>query len=296
MKKIAILGNCQIYAVQKYLSAQASFIENWEILPIPPVFQISDGHAILDMLESADCIATQPLHSLVGGCDMSQDSLRKRYNNLIIFPNVYFDGYNPELFYLKIDGALAKSPLFDYTLINILYSYINGHSILECAELWYPEINSDRSKITAISREIISESIDELTSRDSLCDILSSSFVRENFIKSRIFFTMNHPSAAVMNHVVSQLFGRLGLHEYINQSDDLFSHTLMPMISPVKNAFVFDDVELFRINTKNFTPFEVIANFYEWFSNYSISQLKNGFDARINENPLLFRLLSPLTE
>lgn len=297
MNKIAILGNCQIFAVQNYFNANETFRKMWEILPIPPIFQITDGAAILDMLKDVDCIVTQPLHSHVGGCDMSLPVLRSLGGKCIGFPNVYFDGYNPELFYLKIDGGLVRSPLFDgidYTLANILFSYVNGHSIARCRDTWYSQ---DAVNFTCLNnvdnaKKNVIASINELRYRETQCTIKSASFIEENLFSSRIFYTMNHPSLLVMNYVTSHIFDELGLRGYITQDEDLFSHTVIPIISPIKGAFAFDDDCRFRIKGNLYSSFEVIAEYYKWFSNYTVDQLNWGLSEQFKINPMLEVILT----
>lgn len=228
---------------------------------------------------------------------MAMESLRVLCGDCIGFPNVYFDGYNPELFYLKINGRLLRCPLFggiDYTLANILFSYISGHTVAQCVDAWYSQgtLEGSHPGDGGFARKNVDVSINELANREAHCDIKSASFVQENAFCARIFYTMNHPSMAVMNHVTSQLFERLGLVGYVDQVADLFSHTAMPIISTVKDVFGFENDLQFKIAGHFYAPHYVIAEYYSWFDGFSHDQLKAGLADQFKVNPLLESILT----
>ncbi len=111
---IVYLGNCQ---AQAFESLSGHLKLNVDVHRVPAVYTIeaNQEEIISPVLDRADFIFSQRLSSSYPVHFLRNDHLRKKYGEkVIIWPNIYFDGYFPGLKYIYGKHGKVVGPLRDY--------------------------------------------------------------------------------------------------------------------------------------------------------------------------------------
>lgn len=213
IKQICVSGNCVTMAIPFFLKTSALFNERYEILTLKPVYTINtpeDVEEFKTQVSKCDVFLTQPIsgdkYKNMGIDTESIKNILKPGAKLITMPVPYFTGYFPEQFYLHdANGNLVgeceglPSP---YNNKIILYGYVNKLSPEETYNLLYDEQHSTKAQ------QKVQESIVELQNREKSIDFSISEFITENFKKQRLFWTVNHPTNALIFYI-SQKFMKI---------------------------------------------------------------------------------------
>lgn len=117
MKKRAIVfGNCQASAISRVLGDHPHFSQRFEIIPTPAVhvLTLKQREKLLSDVAECDLLIHQPVSDVYHPA--STALLISSLNpcaKAISFPVCWFDGYFPDMTYLKASGGRASTELFD---------------------------------------------------------------------------------------------------------------------------------------------------------------------------------------
>jgi hypothetical protein len=190
----------------------------------------------LDVLQGADVILAQRVAENYPVPFVRTNALRLRYGEKVrIWQNLYFQGYNPDLAYCKrrspATGRLA-GPLGEYHLMAVMSAWRErlgtAGALARLQDLdWYRTNFADASE----------RSLQELQSRERLGGSPVSDLIADQWTRRRLFFTFNHPSAALIAEYAVRVGKDLGLRPVRKIPPQLFGEPLGGLMMPV-NPFV----------------------------------------------------------
>lgn len=274
MKRFAVIANCQRRPIVQTLKKSSDFVENFQEVMFPPVFQMEDKHFkhLDNWLPKLDLIIYQPVNSdsfktARAGYIESTVPASKR----IKIPNLYFAGYQPDL--IKYGAGLSKveqyRDLFARCGIQqyrcIVSAYNKGLSVkdtlrqLEAGELL---------KIDEVNK-LAKESLNTLKERElaAKVSIPVSDFIEDNFRKVKLFHIHNHPSNIMLSYFLTKLFEAIGLSSKpVIDGPEMLAHEFPPVLPPVADGLglSFSNFDA-QVGDYNFTTEEWIANCFELY-------------------------------
>ena len=212
MNKIFFYGNCQITSLKTILSnnKETSLLTCW---------QDFKKEEFLNLIKSSDVIITQPIKKNYREKDYVHTEFvlenSNRDTKVIILPSLYFNFYYFDLTYKFFKEGSDHRPLkdpSDYHYNSIIKSYNNNEKIESIFENY---IDNENLKSKEELQDIADKSIEELISREKEmlsykeikdCSIITiSDFIKNNYKKKLLFYSMNHPSKYVFHHIVDQI-------------------------------------------------------------------------------------------
>lgn len=233
-KKICVSGNCVTEIIPHFLRTNMKFNQNYEVKPLKPVFMLTEEDLADFKKDVAECdiFLTQP----IGGqkyVDMGIDTktlkeTMKSNAKLIQMPVPYFIGYFPEQFYLhdengNLVGTHDGLPSPYHNKI-IFWGYINGKSAQEILELLYASCNMKNIK------KLVADSFAELRRREETIDFKISDYIKNNYTKERLFWTINHPTNALIQELSRRVLLLLGIKRHF--------WNIKPVISEIKQEYL----------------------------------------------------------
>ena len=222
-KRILLYGNCQVQPLAAVLK---------EMLPcaiihvLPPNFMLMDGSRSLSdednefiaSLEESDIIVYQPLdqthhefsiESIVG--HLTNAKLAYIRIPYIVFKAYFPDAYSPNLSSHPITGeSVLDNPfgIFPYGhhwVDELKDSYnITGSGL---ASIFFEHLESRCKEIDCVGQVV--NTIKILQGKELGCDILISDFILDNYQRTRLFHTYNHPSIEVFLELAKRLLIKL---------------------------------------------------------------------------------------
>lgn len=247
--KVVVIGNCQARPVSTLLGFGAAGIEILE----PVIVQISNdasAEADIDRITRADVVLTQPIADDYRCGHVRTVSVRALNSNVALWPNAFFRGYNPELFYIRRPGKpTLQGPLGDYHLQPILDGFLAGESTSATAE----RLRSASSNIDRYSG-VAQQSLAQLESRETDLQVQISAYVRQHWHRIQLFHTFNHPRLSILIEMVSQMRTLIGLPPEPLLSPAMLAEPLGQYCLPTNTGFLqtlateqeFDAVSSFK--------------------------------------------------
>ena len=258
MKICTIYTNCQGYALQRELQAQAEFGVEYDIkhYMITDVLNSPDRSTIyqemIERLKQSDLLIYQKIlpdsltikrHLLLKVLD---EKTKHHFNTdfllqflpsrckTISMPSIYFEGYHIEN---KVDARNLWREGIKFAFGNKTIDKLIAEKLSTKRFLNYSDIASIVSKLNdpnLYSAEEISDklqaTISTLREKEAKCDIKISDWIEENFQQFYLFHTPNHPSKYTIQHVVSKIMYLTGYH-YKKTNIDWMDYDQLP-ISP----------------------------------------------------------------
>ena len=159
------------------------------------------------IFESADLILAQLVTNNYPCNFVRNVDLREKYGDRVrIWPNLYYSGYNPELFYLRgKDRKPLGGPVGDYHNKTFYEAWRAGLSVDEAVSR---HLNYDFNEKTYV--HIPEISLDELRKRESGTDVRIVDWIKEHMWRQRLFFTFNHPAQALIRELACRLVSAAG--------------------------------------------------------------------------------------
>jgi hypothetical protein len=202
-----VYGNCQAEALRLMLDAAPSF--PYRTIPLPAVHEITATQAdqirqILPHVAVFVCHPVKPGFRDMGlGAEEMASLVRGRVVRTVA---LYYQGLFP--FQANVRLAGYAPPLTEYDDLRFLHCAANGWDLDRAAEFidsWAPD--------PELLRELAADSRAELQRRehDEHLDVVASDVIVDPAVHARGFHTINHPSNALLQHVVAGIHRHLGL-------------------------------------------------------------------------------------
>jgi len=289
--RVVVLGNCQIAGMKRFL--RLNLLHNLEFYEVQAVHTIMDDkerqEEIADELENIDYIIMQPLTSTFGSLALNKVQ-KKHGDKVIVFPVMYWNVYNPELFYLKkVDGPKLNDCFADYHNMLILYGFLNDYTPEELISIFEnSNLYSDQ-----FLNEISDEGLQEIRSREKECTVICSDLIENT--KGKSFFTMNHPSNSITNRVSERVLRKVGfMGEVKDLEDEGLSATQIPSCRSIANFFEFakDEDKVVQVRNVVMTQEEMIEKFYDYYKVKEKSMLEWNIKDNIKRKTAAGRTLT----
>jgi hypothetical protein len=119
--RVVVFGNCQAQLLESLIETACP---GTTIDKVPPVFVLTDADQDLigSKLQSADVIFAQRISDDYHLGWARTREIKATYGEKVVsWPNIYFDGYFPDVRYLYLGGwNKVQSPLEDYHLDSVI--------------------------------------------------------------------------------------------------------------------------------------------------------------------------------
>ena len=133
-KKFAVIGNSQAGALANIIKQSSCDLE---LVPVATVHKLdkSKPELFLNILSSVDIIIHQPIGDNFGSLSIERIKEVFPHKTYISFPSVYFDGYFPNLMYLRKPGGGTLAGLIeDYHDRRLVEASLKGMTPEEAVE------------------------------------------------------------------------------------------------------------------------------------------------------------------
>ena len=236
---ITIVGNCQAPVLAKIIKACS--IPNLEVNSF--ILHRDSQDQLDDLVQSQNStILAVPFNSVKGNKSFSWRQLSQRYpsSKIHMISNAFFEGYHPYWgYFYNSKGKKLYPDWDDYINYFIVSKVLKGHATDLSSMLIFEEMLDrniyqaiwSRSQAELARRELESASI---TNISSLLDISSVEH-------DQLFWTCNHPTRKIFDHMILQIFYHLGVditsvHALQAMSSyEFLSKTKMPIYSHLNN-------------------------------------------------------------
>ncbi len=287
--KFTIYGNCQANALAKILMSSENFSRLYEYVPLPAVMHIQKDQ-LEEVFPALDLLVYQPISSNLKGAFFSSEYVcthqLKNTCSTISIPSCYFQGYYPELTYMRMkDNPLKTSPCFtvkqktiqvEYTDLTVLSSYLqNEQQPLNQYQANAPLLDPlfyDHKFV----RQVAKNSIQELVRREAehQIDIKVSQFIKNEYQVKKLFYTINHPSFSLFHFLAEKLFSFLQIKSDFNRNID-------PLLStnyPVSNSIIkgldirFQHSQKYIIKGLSMKRLDYVTQYYKYLKQINFNK------------------------
>lgn len=205
MISFAVIGNCQASPISNFITSLSSNLKSVKCPPIHTVDKHSPD-ALYRAISDVDVIVHQPISDSFQKASINE--IKKKYpsKKYISFPSIYFNGYFPNLMYLRVPkGGTLKGIIGDFhdrRVVNGVLDGLNDSEIVQ--KMREPTCNTD-------SINLINASLKELSDRESNLDIKVALLIKESVFEKRLFYVFNHPCNLLLIHVAASVCEILGV-------------------------------------------------------------------------------------
>jgi hypothetical protein len=282
MKKVFFYGNCQVASINTILSVNKELKQS-----LLPCWQDFTKEEFLNLIKNSDVIITQPIKKNYREKDYVHTEFilenSNRDTKIIIVPSLYFNFYYFDLTYKFFKEESDRKPLkdpSDYHYHSIIKYYNNNEKIESVFENCIDNENlKSKEELESIAdqsiKELISREIEMLKYKDIRdCSIITiSNFIKKNYKKKLLFYSMNHPSKHVFRHIVDKIKKILNIdaNHKIDPLRDNYRGILYRCIQKVVEFNIEDEEpKLLDIND----PRMIVEQYYK---TYDEKNLRNKF-------------------
>jgi hypothetical protein len=236
--KVVVTGNCQARPIAKIVETLSSSIEVTAV-GIVHLLKNAEREKYLIEFNKADYIFAQRVDNKYPCEFVRTEFLRNNWGGkVVVWPNLYYRGYNPELIYLRLNNhSPLRGPLGDYHNQTIIESWKKGLSVKETLSR-HKDIEYNRERYGNIP----DISLAELKEREKDCDIKIVQYLENIISRERQFFTFNHPKNELLVYAAKKILDVAGL-----QQDGICSQSHQEPLGqfyPPTNAYIADKYAL----------------------------------------------------
>jgi len=221
--KLLLIGNCQVRPVAEFLQLISSDIEILGKI-IVHLAKDSDLEKDLARYSEADIILAQQVANTYPVKHVSTDYIKNKYRTKVVtWVNVFFQGQNPDLFYVSgEDGKRINGPTDIYHSKALIDLWSSGTSAKQVHQYNYLSQTTSAEML----RERVNRSLINLEKRENGVDICMYDYIAENWKSKPLFHTFNHPNLITMVELCNRICKKLDL-----PSIDQDIHTLTDRLS-----------------------------------------------------------------
>jgi len=232
--RVAVFGNCQARPLSSALQAAIPDLEVLDVVVVHLAKQ-ADADQTLAAIDGADLVLAQRVVDDYPTPFVRTGELRNTFGDrLLVWPNLYYRGYNPELIYLRdAQHRPLQGPFGDYHVSTIHEAWQDRLSVDETVER-LKSVDFNREKFAPVPEQ----SLVELREREQDCDVQISDVVAEQRWQQRLFFTFNHPTSAALDALVTRVLALLGTRrETSGEANEPLGRWRLPLNPWVKEEF-----------------------------------------------------------
>jgi hypothetical protein len=249
---ILFYGNCQCACLYSIFNLQPPL--NSKIIMVHTSYDMSkDDFDIL--ISNYDIIITQPISdNYKDKYYLSTKYLienKKPNTKIIIFPSLHFDFYYSDLQYITIKDTLVDKPspyhykyMRDYisnnkTADNYINEIVNNKELIKKEDLLI-KANSSIEELIRRENDVISK----YNKINNVYIIKASEFIKNNFLKKLLFYSMNHPTKFMFHFIIYEIIKIVKFDEHIlkhiNYNIDPLNHDRCIIYDCMKSVCNFD--------------------------------------------------------
>ena len=233
-RSIAVIyGNCQTEIIQRFLAESEEFITKYIIINIPRVCQESDAEwdAIIRSKLFSFCdlfiyqiVSDNNKYGVLRSTSKIIELLTENCFKISI-PNIYFDGYFPQIEKNKYNVLedVQEDGLFKWgdKFVNELLA--NGVDKNEIVKIIFDEKFLPRMEI----QKCIDDSFENLKQREKNTNIKISDYILDYYKERQLFFSPNHPNNELLLECAQRILDFLGMEKFIKTEPVNFYVSLM---------------------------------------------------------------------
>lgn len=269
--KILVIGNCQARPVAALIGASIDAEMSEPI--ILQLARSTDEAAHRAAIDAADIVVAQQTADTFLHPWLRSSNLRAIAKPVVVWPNVFWAGQQPFLRYLThLKHGRLFGPMEALHDLRLYCGWLTRRGVLgDISDILNAQFVSD----------VCAQSFQELQAREATCDVAVSDFLAERVDHERLFFTFNHPTALVLQEVVSRVLATLSLPHppFDGQGKEPLGRYVVPSIWPdapdTYQGNGFELVEGGRVECLNGPPVR-----------YPIAELETAFDQVYDHCPV----------
>ena len=265
-----------------HLIAQLSPRINVSTIGIVHLLKNEEKDAYEACFQKADFIFAQRVADNYPCKFIRTEILKKKWGDrVVVWPNIYYRGYNPELIYLRAaDHRPLRGPLGDYHNHTFIDGWAKGLSVQETLDLHY-----DYDYNFEMYHHVPTDSLEEMKMREKDCDVKITQYIEDKRWRYRLFFTFNHPKKKLLLYTAKNLIKQIKVKyqpiEKIDETEPLGQ--LHPPLNPwIKAKYGLDSdkankwkgLAVNEINSdgiitgesSEFSDIEIIDTFFQIYS------------------------------
>ncbi|MBT2518466.1 hypothetical protein J7E29_13560 [Streptomyces sp. ISL-90] len=225
-----VFGNCQAAPIAALLQGDQAFSRKFRLVRIPAVQEITTQQADLlrRVLPHIQLLVTQEIRDNYRDLPVGTNQLLEllpKSSQVVRYPVLYYEGLHPYQVYIRHTGPTSElAPLTDYTDLRFLAIAARGLSD-EQGRKFLKAYTPPRDALI----EIHESSLRNLRDREARLDVAASDFIADS---SNIdFYTVNHPSNAVLSRVAGDVSTRVGISSRMGEAShgEFLDHTRAPI-------------------------------------------------------------------
>ena len=275
--KCLFFGNCQMYIIKEFL-IDTDFNNLYECdLFSSHINTCDDLEKIYEKLNIYSLIFIQPHYNYRDNEKYNISSIVKYVDlkcKIIVIPSSYFKFYYPFLTYAFTDDKLLREPS-DYHDKNFIDLYNKEKDIVKIKNEYNKLLNDDKLLSLKDLKKIARDSMKEIIKRENAYKnenygvkleynfITISHYIKENYKKKLLFYSMNHPTYYLFEYIVNEILKILNLKECIDSFSfkDHLSNTHPPIYKCLAKAVEFD-INNYFTNINNVVDNDKIMDMY----------------------------------
>ncbi|WP_345993140.1 WcbI family polysaccharide biosynthesis putative acetyltransferase [Sulfurimonas sp. HSL-1716] len=288
MKNIAVLTNCQGEVIKNILKEHLK--DNVTFFDVPLVHTIAQDEIkkdeVLQLLNDADLIITQPLGNYFTSISL-KNIKEKLDKNLFVFPSIYFQGYNPEMFYFKnLNGFSNLDFPAHYHDLVIFIGYMKKLTKKQLVDIFY----DDDFYYSDILKKMFDDSILTLQEYELECDLSVSSIIENNKTK-KLFYTCNHPTTDLLNYVSRNILDYLDYTGTFTPAQTALDWIRYPSYASVAKFYGYDFESMYHINGREFSREEMIEQYFDFYDSRSDTELEYNLNYIMNSRGGIYKII-----
>jgi hypothetical protein len=260
---VAVYGNCQAEALRQILELSPDFSRNYYAIPIPGAHEVTRAQlpALHMVVRRASVILTQRIRDDYRALPLGTNQVLTHARSdatILTYPSMFYRGLHPYLAYVHATGELGTpAPLTSgYHDLRFIYAAGRGMSD-EAAREWLHEFTGDAGFI----EEMASESLQSLRARERNLDLTVSAVIPG--LADRSFWTLNHPSNAVLSEAARAAHRVLGTRAAPTAAtDEMLTSLVAPVHAHIRVALGYPERaedKGWSINGRQFSDVEVMS-------------------------------------
>lgn len=267
MINILFYGNCQLFAILKTLNLS----NNYNIFHVECWKQDINRENFTDIINKCDVIITQSINDNYRDVEYLSTFYIKQNKKpeckLILFDSCYFNFYYFDLTYKMFNDSILSKPI-DYHYNKMIECYVNGQS----PEYYIDNfVNNFHLKSSEELELIAQDSLNELKNRhinntekytgDNVYFISTYEYIKLNYKNKLLFYSMNHPTKYVIQHICEKIIDILQIQNTINYNIDILNNTKCILYKCISKNINFD-INKHNVLTSNYTDIHKITHLY----------------------------------
>lgn len=283
MISVLFYGNCQPDAIRKILCLDPAL---YHATFLPCYLTDYDESAFLHLVTNSDIIVTQSIQDNYNNKPYLSTSFvlqhAKKHTRIFLFDSCYFHFYYFDLTYVKLDGNRYHAPIdYHYTSMIECYNkklpvetyvrdYVHNATLKTEEEL---EAIAERGLKELQDRYMLSK---ERYERDNVYVFSIHDFVRDNYKKKLLFYSVNHPTKYLFHHLCEEIQTHFGFPKTMDYDLDPLRSIQCILYACIQNHVTFDHTKHAARTLGTSNPAAIAKLYYDTYSKLDMSKLTFG--------------------